>query len=40
MLIEPMYVIAFFFACFLVAIIYGRFDFGFKDDQKVKVKLN
>ena len=33
MLIEPAYVIAFFFAFFLVAILYTRIDLSFKDDK-------
>ena len=36
MLIEPMYVIGFFFVCFLTAIIYGRIDLSFKDEKKQK----
>lgn len=36
LLIEPLYVIAFFFICFLAAIIYGRIDLGFKDEKKLK----
>jgi hypothetical protein len=34
LLIEPLYVIAFFFACFLAAIAYSRMDLGFKDEKK------
>ncbi len=41
MLIEPMYVIVFFFVCFLAAILSARTDFGFKDEKKKsKVKTN
>jgi oligosaccharyltransferase complex subunit alpha (ribophorin I) len=37
LLIEPLYVIAFFFTCFLSAIIYTRVDLSFRDEKK-KVK--
>lgn len=36
MFIEPMYLIAFSFACYLVAILYSRSDLTFKDDKKHK----
>jgi len=39
MLIEPMYVIAFVFSCYLVAIFYARIDLSFKD-EKQKQKVN
>jgi hypothetical protein len=32
--IEPLYVIAFFFVCYLSAILYGRVNFNFDDDKK------
>ena len=32
--IEPIYVIAFFFACFLSTIVYSRLDLSFKDEKK------
>jgi oligosaccharyltransferase complex subunit alpha (ribophorin I) len=39
LLIEPLYVICFFFVCLLSAIIYGRADLGFKDDKKSVKKI-
>ena len=37
MFIEPMYVIVFFFACYLAAIFYARIDLSFKDDKQKKL---
>jgi hypothetical protein len=38
MFIEPIYVITFVFALFLIAIVFARFDMHF-DDKKDKVKF-
>jgi hypothetical protein len=38
MFIEPLYVIAFFFVCFLAAIVYSRIDLSFSDEKKYKTQ--
>lgn len=39
LLIEPLYVIAMIFTCFLLAILYGRIDLSFKDENKKSDKF-